>query len=1175
MAGSSTKRRPDMAHLLDFLAERVLLCDGAEGTRVQAQGLDTERDFMGHENCTEILNESRPDLIRAIHHGYLAAGADAVQTNSFGASPVTLGEFGIADKAFALNRRAGELAHEAIEQFSGDGRTRFVLGSVGPGTRLPSLGHIAYDVLEDAYAEQCAGLVAGDVDGFLIETCQDTLQIKAAVNGAKRARQGAGRNTPILVQVTVETTGTLLVGADIAAAATVVRALDVPVIGINCATGPQEMAEHVRWLGRNWPGFISVQPNAGLPELVHGHAHYPLTAGELVDWLERFILEDGINLIGGCCGTDATHVAALDAMLRRLAKGPQRPRPVARTSVWVPSLASLYGQVPLRQENAVLVIGERCNATGSKRWRDCQQQRDWDGCLAMAREQMADGSHALDVSTAIVGGDERATMSEVVGRLGSAINAPLAIDSTELPVLDAALKLYGGKAILNSINFEDGEGPAEQRLALARRFGAAVVALTIDEQGMAKTADDKLRIARRLRDFACGRFRLPESDLLIDPLTFTICTGKEDDRRLGVETLDAIERIAAELPECQIVLGLSNISFGLAPAPRQVLNSVFLDHAARRGLTGAILHFSKILPLHKIPGEEARIAEDLIFDRRSPGYDPLQAFIGRFGDSAVAVAEAPPEARSVEERLVRRIIDGDRRGLEQDLGEALEAHAPLDIINTILLDGMKTVGDLFGAGKMQLPFVLQSAETMKAAVGHLEPLMERVSGCQKGTVVLATVRGDVHDIGKNLVDIILTNNGYKVVNLGIKQPIGAILQAANDHRADAIGMSGLLVKSTVVMRENLEEMTRQGVKIPVMLGGAALTRRYVEEDCVAAYGNGRVAYARDAFDGLALMEKVVGGSFDAHIAEARAKAAGRPVNQKRKLGRAADPRPLRPVDLDGIRLRRAELTRGVAVPEPPFWGARTIESVPVKALLPFLNERMLYQFQWGFRKDGRSFDDYMDWARRELRPILRRMLDVTAQQDVFAPQAAYGYWKCAGDGNDVILYDTDGRTEVARFGFPRQNEEGGLCIADFFRDASEDERDVIGLQVVTMGRRASEVAREWFADNRYQDYLYLHGLSVELAEAVAEYLHKRIRGELGFAADEARDRDAMLNQGYRGSRYSFGYPACPNLADQSRLLRLLNAEEIAVRLTEEDQLDPEQSTSAIVVTHPQAKYFSV
>jgi len=1168
-----------MAHFLDYLADRVVLCDGAMGTQVLGRNLDLERDFLGLENCPEIICESRPDLVREIHRGYLAAGCDAIETNSFGGSPITLGEFGLAERAFALNRLAAELAREAVAEFVPDGRSRFVLGSVGPGTRLPSLGHIAYQPLEDALTTQCAGLIAGGADAILIETCQDPLQIKAAVNGAKRARADAGKDTPILVQVTVETTGTLLVGADIAAAATMIQALDVPLIGLNCATGPREMAEHVKWLGENWPGLISVQPNAGLPELVDGRSHFPLGPAELAQWLERFVLEDGANLIGGCCGTEAAHIAALDAMLRRIgrASGDGRPRPLPRRRepVWAPAVASLYGQVPLRQENAYLSIGERCNANGSRQFRRLQEQGDWDGCVEMGREQVKEGSHTLDLCTAFVGRDEVADMTEAVTRMRGAVNAPLVIDSTEYPVLEAALQLYGGKPIINSINFEDGEVAADKRLGLARRFGAAVIALTIDETGMAKEVEHKLAVAWRLYDFACGKHGLPPSDLLFDPLTFTICTGNEDDRRLGLNTLEAIEQISRAMPECQIILGLSNISFGLNPPARHVLNSVFLDHALKRGLTGAIVHFSRIMPLHKIPEQEVRVAEDLIFDRQREGYDPLQAYIALFENRAAEKSVARGRPEKLEDRLAQRIVDGDRQGLEADLDLAMETYRPLDIINNILLDGMKTVGDLFGAGKMQLPFVLQSAETMKAAVRWLEPHMERVEGREKGTVVLATVRGDVHDIGKNLVDIILTNNGYRVVNLGIKQPIGAILDAATTHKADAVGMSGLLVKSTVVMRENLEEMSRQGLNLPVMLGGAALTRRYVEEDCTKAYQAGRVAYARDAFAGLELMDKIVTGRFDTHLDEVRRRSEGRPVNQSRKLGRAADPKPMRPVDVEEIRLRRAELTRDVPVPEPPFWGSRTIERVSAKAVVPYLNERMLYQFQWGYRKDGRSLAEYLEWAKDELRPVLRRMLDIAIREEILLPQAAYGYWPCAAEGNDVILFDPDGERELTRFSFPRQNKEGGLCIADFFRDAADGMRDVIALQVVTMGRRASEAAREWFAQNRYQDYLYLHGLSVEMAEALAEYLHKRIRGELGFAAEEAREPEAMLAQGYRGSRYSFGYPACPNLADQKQLLALLGAEEIGITLSEEDQLDPEQSTSAIVVHHPQAKYFSV
>jgi 5-methyltetrahydrofolate--homocysteine methyltransferase len=1157
-------------HLLDALRDQVLLCDGGMGTSAQAIALDIEQDYWGRENCTDVLTLSRPDLVRKIHRGFFAAGADMVETNTFGASPVTLAEFDLADRAFEINKTASELAREAAECFA-DGRHRWVIGSIGPGTKLPSLGNIAYDALEAALAEQSRGLIAGGVDAILIETCQDTLQIKAAVNGAKRARTEANTDTPIFVQVTVETTGSLLVGPDIAAAAAVVRALDVPLLGLNCATGPREMAEHIRWLGSNWPGLLSVQPNAGLPELVDGQTHYPLSPDELATWLERFITEDGVNLVGGCCGTTPAHIGAVDAMLRR--RGRFRPAPSARETVWIASVASLYQAVPLRQENAIFAIGERCNANGSKKWRELQETGDWDGCVAMGREQLGEGSHALDVCTAFVGRDETAEMLEVVRRFTASVNAPLVIDSTETPVIEAALKLHGGKPIINSINFEDGEQHAADRLRLAKKFGAAVIALTIDESGMAKTAEEKLRVARRLVDFACDQHGLPKSDLLIDPLTFTIATGNEDDRKLALWTLEGIAAIRAEFPDIQIILGLSNVSFGLNPAARAVLNSVFLEYAMRAGMTGAIVHVSKIRPMHLLAPEEVKVAEDLIFDRRTEGYDPLQRMLELFAGRKAADGAKKARAETIEGRLKDRIIDGDRKGLSDDLDEALKTREPLSIINDVLLDGMKVVGDLFGAGKMQLPFVLQSAETMKAAVAYLEPYMERVEGQEKGTIVLATVKGDVHDIGKNLVDIILTNNGYRVVNLGIKVPLSNMLTAAAEHHAHAIGMSGLLVKSTVVMRENLEEMSRLGLEIPVLLGGAALTRNYVEDDCVLAYACGRVAYARDAFEGLHMMDRVTGNAFDDYLAAVQAKRSGKSRNTTRVLGQA-DARAFRPVDINAVRQRRRRLTQDIAVSEPPFWGARVIEADP-KAIVPFVNERSLYQFQWGFRKQGRSFEDFIGWARQELRPVMRRMLTLCAEQDILQPRASYGYWPAAGQGNDLIIFDLDGSTELARFTLPRQPREDGECIADFFRDIDEDQRDVIGLQVVTVGQNASDVARTWFEDNRYQDYLYLHGLSVEMAEAMAEYVHKRIRAELGFAADDDRDTEKMLSQGYRGSRYSFGYPACPRLEDQETILRLLGAERIGVSLSDEFQLHPEQSTSAIVTLNPGARYFSV
>jgi 5-methyltetrahydrofolate--homocysteine methyltransferase len=1161
-------------HLIEALRSHVLLCDGGMGARVQTMPLDIERDYWGQENCTDVLVLSRPDIVRDIHRSYYEAGADMVLTNTFGGSPVTLGEFGLEARAFELNKAAAELAREASEGFT-DGRPRWVVGDVGPGTKLPSLGHIGYDELEEALTVQCRGLIAGGADAILTETNQDTLYIKAAVNAAKRAKAEARSDIPVLVQVTVETTGTLLVGPDIAAAAAVVHALDVPLIGLNCATGPQEMAEHIRWLSRNWPGLLSVQPNAGLPELVDGKTHYPLGAAEMATWMERFVVEDGFHLIGGCCGTNTPHIQALDQMLRKLAGGAARPAPARRAFHWVPSVASLYSAVSLRQENSYLSIGERCNANGSKAWRERQEAQDWDGCLAIGREQVAEGSNTLDICTAFVGRDEMAEMNEVIRRFTSSVNAPLVIDSTETPVIESALKLHGGKPIINSINFEEGEQAARDRLLLAKKFGAAVIALTIDEVGMAKTAEDKVRIARRLVDFACNQHGLPQSDLLIDPLTFTVATGNEDDRKLGLWTLDGIRQIREEFPDIQIILGLSNISFGLNPAARHVLNSVFLDHAVKAGMTGAIVHVSKIKPLHAIPPEEVQVMEDLIWDRRREGYDPLQKVLEMFAGRKAADSGKKEKAETVEGRLKDRIVDGDRKGLEEELADALaKGLTPLSIINDVLLDGMKVVGDLFGAGKMQLPFVLQSAETMKAAVAYLEPFMERVEGQEKGVIVLGTVKGDVHDIGKNLVDIILTNNGYKVINLGIKVPLQQIVDAAKEHRAHAIGMSGLLVKSTVVMRENLEEMSRQGVEVPVLLGGAALTRNYVEDDCVRAYACGRVAYARDAFDGLHLMDKVMGNDFDGYLAAIQAKRAGKSRNEKRVLGQA-DPRGFLPVDVKMAQARRRrETPPDRAVPAPPFWGPRVMEADP-RALIPFINERSLYQFQWGFRKAGRSLDDFLGWAKQELRPVLKRMLALADEQTILKPQAIYGYWKCAGQGNDLILFEEDGVTEAARFALPRQPKEDGECIADFVRDIEDGERDVIGLQVVTMGQKVSDMAREWFEENRYQDYLYLHGLGVEMAEALAEYVHKRIRAELGFAAEDERDMEKMLAQGYRGGRYSFGYPACPRLEDQAPLLKLLGAERIGVDLSDEWQLHPEQSTSAIVLHHPRAKYFSV
>lgn len=843
-------------HFLERLKQRVLLCDGGTGTLIQAESWDLEKDFLGLENCSEVLNLTRPDFVAGVHRAYFAAGADCVETNTFGANKVVLAEFDLADKAYEISRRAAEIAREVADEFSTPDWPRYVLGSVGPGTKLASLGHTDYDTLEDSYAEQARGMLDGGIDCFLLETNQDLLTIKAAVNGCKLACTEKGRtDVPIFVQVTIEATGAMLVGSDIAAAAVAIDALDVDGMGLNCATGPAEMAEHVKWLAEHWRYNISVMPNAGLPMLVDGKTEYPLLPQELADWHRRFVEEDGVSLVGGCCGTTPAHIRATRAML----DARPDPAPPARAPEWEPSVSSLYSAYSLRQENAVFAIGERSNANGSKKFRDLLGEENWDALVAIGREQVREGSHALDVCVAYVGRPEAADMAEVVSRYRGQISVPLVIDSTETRVIEIALKLIGGKSIINSINFEDGEEKAAKVLGLAKKFGAAVIALTIDEQGMAKEVDDKLRIAHRLYDFAVSQHGLPASDLMFDPLTFTICTGVEADRNHGLNTLEAIERIARELPECQIVLGLSNISFGLNAAARHVLNSVFLAHAQQRGMTGAIIHVSKIMPLHKIDEAHRVAAENLIFNRWVDGRDPLLAYVDLFKDVTVAeTVKAKPA--TIEEALKQRIVDGDKQGLEDDLSRAMEKHSPLDIINNLLLDGMRVVGELFGSGQMQLPFVLQSAETMKAAVAFLEPHMEKAEGQHKGLMVLATVKGDVHDIGKNLVDIILTNNGYKVVNIGIKQPLANILEAAREHDADAIGMSGLLVKSTVIMKENLEEMKKAGIDTPVILGGAALTRRFVEEDCRAAYAvPGNVHYAKDAFAGLRLMDQIMAG----------------------------------------------------------------------------------------------------------------------------------------------------------------------------------------------------------------------------------------------------------------------------------------------------------------------------
>ncbi|MGF1428732.1 methionine synthase [Kitasatospora sp. LaBMicrA B282] len=1155
--------------LREALATRVVVADGAMGTMLQAQN-PSLADFQDLEGCNEVLNVTRPDIVRGVHEAYFAVGVDCVETNTFGANFAALGEYDIPERIFELSEAGARLAREVADEFATADRPRWVLGSIGPGTKLPTLGHTTFEVIREGFRLNAAGLLAGGADALLVETSQDLLQTKAAILGCKAALAEAGLDVPILAQVTVETTGTMLLGSEIGAALTALEPLGIDHIGLNCATGPAEMSEHLRYLAKNARAGLSCMPNAGLPVLGKDGAHYPLSPAELADAHDTFTREYGLSLVGGCCGTTPEHLRQVVERVRGRKVTPRAPKPE-------PAAASLYQSVPFRQDTSYLAIGERTNANGSKKFREAMLAGDWQGCVEIARGQIRDGSHLLDLCVDYVGRDGVADMREIAGRLATASTLPIVLDSTEPEVLRAGLELLGGRAVLNSVNFEDGNAPDSRfgRIAaLAREHGAGLIALTIDEQGQARTAEHKVEIAERLIEELTRDYGVEESSILVDCLTFTLGTGQEESRRDGIETIEAIRELKRRHPAVQTTLGLSNISFGLSPAARQVLNSVFLHECVQAGLDSAIVHASKILPIARIPEEQREVALDLVYDRRrpqqgdEPAYDPLQKLLELFqGVSAASSAASKAEelaALPLEERLKQRIIDGERNGLEDDLDQALTERPALAIVNETLLDGMKTVGELFGSGQMQLPFVLQSAEVMKSAVAHLEPYMEKSDDQGKGTIVLATVKGDVHDIGKNLVDIILSNNGYTVVNLGIKQPVSAILEAAQEHNADVIGMSGLLVKSTVIMKENLEELNQRklAAQFPVILGGAALTRAYVEQDLHEIY-QGEVRYARDAFEGLKLMDALV-------AVKRGVPGATLPELRKRRHARVEVEEP-EELNLGQIR---SDVVVDNRLPTPPFWGDRIVKGIPFADYASWLDEDALFKGQWGLKgaRTGAG-PSYEELVESEGRPRLRMWLDRLQTEGWLEPAVVYGYFPAASKGDDLIVYHQDG-TERTRFTFPRQRRGRRLCLADFFRPEESGERDVVGLQVVTMGNRVSEAANELFQANAYRDYLELHGLSVQLAEALAEFWHARVRFELGFGDEDPQDVRDMFQLKYRGARFSLGYGACPELEDRAKIAELLRPERIGVVLSEEFQLHPEQSTDAIVIHHPEAKYFN-
>lgn len=1154
-----------MSRYLERINEKVLIYDGATGTNLQLRGLNAD-DFGGdkYEGCNEALVLSRPDVIRDLHDSFLRVGVDAIETDTFGAFPIVLAEYDLADKAYDINYQAAQIARELASSYASKSNPKFIAGSVGPGTKFPSLGQIPFAQLRDSYQIQAEALISGGVDLILIETVFDLLSAKAAIIAARRAMKKLGKEIPIQVQVTIELTGRMLPGTEIAAALTALDAMKVDVIGINCATGPAEMSEHLRHLTSHSRVPVSCLPNAGLPSVVDGKMHYDLTPEELVSYHSRFISELGVRIVGGCCGTTPEH-------LRQVVDACANLQPTVTNVDYEPSISSLYSAVTLSQENAYLAIGERTNANGSKRFREAMLDGDWDTCVEMAKDQIKEGAHAIDVCVDYTGADGESDMTEVASRFATQSSLPLVLDSTEANVIETGLQWIGGKPILNSVNLEDGDDEGtrlDKFLTLAKEYGTSVICTCIDQEGQARTADWKLRAARSIYNIAVNKYGLEPHDLIFDPLALPLTTGMEESRKDGIETINGIRAIKQELPGVFTVLGLSNVSFGLNPAARHVLNSVFLDECMKAGLDAAIAHPARIIPLNKIPDDQLQICLDLIYDRRTNDYDPLSALINAFeGVNASEIESIDLATMELGERLTQRIIDGNRNGIEDDLSQALaEGNTALEIINTYLLDGMKVVGDLFGSGKMQLPFVLSSAETMKSAVGFLEPFMEKSETSSKGKVVLATVKGDVHDIGKNLVDIILTNNGYEVFNLGIKVSISEMIQKALEVDADAIGMSGLLVKSTLIMRENLEELNQRGLEsTPVILGGAALTRTYVERDLRQVY-QGRLFYGKDAFEGLHTMDRLV---------ELKKNNTDDPdfgrVISERKLPQRKSERDAEIIVSPDAPKRSPEVATDNKVFVPPFIGTRVVKGIPIDDIAQFLNETAVFRHQWGFRPTNGENDQEF---KARIRTVLREQLNIAKAEQILTPQVAYGYFPVGAAGNDLIVFeDVEKTKEITRFEFPRQKKEPYLCISDFFRPADSNEVDYTAFHIVTMGRKVSEVTAKLFQENKYQDYLLLHGLGVEMAEALAEYWHHRIRTEWGFAGEDGPTLVGLFRQQYRGGRYSWGYPACPNVEDNEKVAQLLDAGRIGVEVSEGFQLHPEQTTSAIICHHPQAKYF--
>lgn len=1187
---------PTDSRFLQLARERVLILDGAMGTSLHRYK-PTEKDWGRAPNGKSLLNLSdalvytHPEWVREIHHGFLAAGCDGIETNTFNATQLVLDEFGMGDKLEEINRLNIRIAKEVAAEFATPDRSRFVVGSVGPGTKMPSLTdpgiYADFDRLADAYRRQLQIMIEERVDAILIETCFDILQAKCVAITAIEEMKRVGVRLPLMVQLTIiDANKKMLPGTDIPAGLVALDSIDeIDVIGMNCGVGPDLMNDDIRHLSRHCNKLLSVLPNAGLPETRGDETYFPLDPTGLANWMERFVTEYGVNIVGGCCGTTAEH---LRAVVDRI--GGKKPTP--RQPKYIPAVSSLQSSQDLLVDQRPLLVGERTNTNGSRKFKQLLEKDDWHGLTEMAKEQEREGVHVLDVCVDYVGRDGVRDMREVIKRYNEVLTKPMMLDSTEVPVIEAGLKLMSGKALINSINLEDGRKTLDPKTKLAKKYGAALVALTIDEKGQADTAEWKFEVAARIYDIVVNEYKIPPTDLLFDPLVFPVSTGQEQTRKSAIATFEAIRLIKQKLPGALTHVGLSNCSFGLNPYTRQVLNSVYLHYALEYGLDSAILHAAKIMPLAAIDERGKELCRRLLFDERAFDAagncteDPLQMLIEHYADKKTESKKGQSLGDTIEERLRQAIIQGRRESLIADLDSARDRYSPLDIINKVLLDGMKVVGDLFGSGQMQLPFVLQSAEVMKAAVAHLEQFMEKVEGAEKGKIVLATVKGDVHDIGKNLVDIILTNNGYKVFNLGIKQPVDAMIAEFQKQSADAIGMSGLLVKSTVIMKEDLITLNERGLAPPVILGGAALNRRYVEEDLRAIY-RGNLFYGEDAFAGLRIMDDLAARKRLESVGSVALKGiaqAARSVTIKEKttdeLVVNRDFIHKDPVrnGKNGHALppRSPSLPQAPDVPVPPFLGSRVRTDFDMADVFRFLNERTLFSTQWQFKKSGLKPAEYEKQMRDEGYPALERLKKLCLAENILRPAVAYGFFPAASDGRTLTVFADDHTTPRVRFDFPRQDHGDYLCLSDYVEPAKDGKAvDYVGFMAVTMGREVTRIAHEWYTAGKYQDYLYLHGLGVESAEALAEYFHQQLRREWGIGADDSPTVQKLFKGHYRGCRYSFGYPACPALEDQAQLFQLIEPQRVGITLSEQFQLEPEQSTTAIVMHHPKAKYFNV